>query len=58
MFSYDPGVEAPERRSNTRIVQFCRVEPKEPDSWPHVLGSEGELEYIDIFIFSLHVKTS
>jgi hypothetical protein len=47
-FSYDPGAKAPERRSNTRIIQFCRVQPKEPDLWPHVLGPEGELEYIDI----------
>jgi hypothetical protein len=23
------------------LVQFCRVQPKEPDLWPHVLGSEG-----------------
>jgi hypothetical protein len=23
------------------FVQFCRVQPKEPDLWPHVLGSEG-----------------
>jgi hypothetical protein len=24
-----------------RFVQFCQVQPKEPDLWPHVLGSEG-----------------
>jgi hypothetical protein len=58
IFSYDLGVKAPERRNNTRIVQFCRVQPKEPDLWPHVLGPEGELEYINISILSLHVKTS
>jgi hypothetical protein len=23
------------------LVQFCRVQPKEPDPWRHVLGSEG-----------------
>jgi hypothetical protein len=23
------------------LVQFCRVQPKEPDLWPHVLGLEG-----------------
>jgi hypothetical protein len=23
------------------LVQFCRVQPKEPGLWPHVLGSEG-----------------
>jgi hypothetical protein len=55
-FSYDPGFKAPERRSNTRIVQFCRVQPKEPDLWPRVLGPEGELEYIHISILSLRVK--
>jgi hypothetical protein len=36
--SYDPGVEAPERNFNCTIH---RVQPKEPDLWPHVLGSEG-----------------
>jgi hypothetical protein len=58
ILSPDLGVKAPERRSNKRIVQFCRVQPKEPDLWPHVLGPEGELEYIDIYILSLRVKTS
>jgi hypothetical protein len=38
--SYDPRVEAPEWRSKI-FIQFCRVQPKEPDLWPHVLGSEG-----------------
>jgi hypothetical protein len=39
------------------FVQFCRVQPKEPDLWPHVLGSEGELEFTDITRFILRVKT-
>jgi hypothetical protein len=39
-FRTTQGLKPPIREVEI-LVQFCRVQPKEPDLWPHVLGSEG-----------------
>jgi hypothetical protein len=40
--SYDLRVEAPERK--VKYLYNLSSYPKEADLWPHVLGSEGQLE--------------
>jgi hypothetical protein len=45
------------RVENRDILYISSSWPKEPDLWPHVLGSEGHNSQFSVVVLLLHVET-